>query len=140
MKHTNKSSIALLAIALLASSCSQKTEKTTTKSLPSIAIDASKPHFTIAAGDLTTPAKVSTQAVGNGHDIAISIHLHFSPAKADEFQKFTKEHLQQQTQLLVGSNVVAEPIIRSEIPDGQVDITSSSVDEAQSVADALNKR
>lgn len=138
MKHIINSFVALLTISLLASSCSHKTASTSTAK--PISIDASKPHFTIAAADLAAPAKVSTQAVGNGRDVAISIHLKFSPAKADEFRKFTREHIQQQTQLLVGLTVVAEPIIMSEISDGQADLGFHSIDQAQSVADALNKR
>jgi len=97
-------------------------------------------QFTIGAADLAVPAKVSTQAVGGDRDVVSLIHLQFTAAKADEFLKFTREHMHQQTQLLVGSKVVAEPYIQSEISGGQVDLDFSSIDQAQAVADALNKR
>jgi preprotein translocase subunit SecD len=72
--------------------------------------------------------------------VDMGIHLQFTAAKTDEFRKFTREHINQQTQLLVGSKVVAEPYIRSEISGGQADIDFSSIDEARVVADNLNKR
>lgn len=96
-------------------------------------------QFTITASDLAVPAEISTNGVGTGHD-TIVIDLQFSADKADEFRKFTREHINQQTQLLVGSKVVAEPYIQSEISDGQVDLSFSSADQARSVVDTLNKR
>jgi hypothetical protein len=96
-------------------------------------------QFTIAAADLAVPAQVSTNGTGSGNE-SIIVHLQFSADKADEFRKFTREHINQQIQLLVGSKVVAEPYLRSEISSGQADITVSSVDQAQAVADSLNKR
>lgn len=95
--------------------------------------------FTIGASDLAMPAVLGTNGVGSGQD-TIVIHLQFSADKADEFLKFTREHIHQQTQLLVGSKVVAEPYIGSEISSGQADLSFSSADEAQAVADSLNKR
>ena len=134
-----KSFATFLAISLLVSACSRKTESTVPVSEP-ISVDASKPHFTISAGDLAVPAKVGTRVVGSGHDVAIFIHLEFSPAKADEFHKFTREHLNQQTQLLVGTNVFAEPTVMAEISGGQSDIACGSIDHAKAVADALKQK
>jgi preprotein translocase subunit SecD len=96
-------------------------------------------QFTIGASDLAMPAALGTNGVGTGHD-TIVIHLQFTAAKTDEFLKFTREHMHQQTQLLVGSKVVAEPYIQSEISGGQADLDFSSIDQAQAVADSLNKR
>ena len=137
MKHTNKSFIALLAIALLASSCSQKAENTTTKNLPPIAVDASKPHFEFAASDLAVPADIGTNGVGTGRD-TIVVHLKFSAGKTAEFAKFTQEHMEQQTQLIIGSTVVAEPRVIAVITDGRCDLTFKSVEKAQAVEDLLN--
>ena len=132
MKHIIKPFVTLLAISLLASGCSHKTES----SVPTNSTN--KPQFTIAAADLAVPAELGTNGVGSGHE-TIVIHLQFSAAKADEFRKFTREHAKQQTQLLVGSKVVAEPYINAEISGGKADIAFSSIDQAQPVADSLNK-
>ena len=132
MKHIIKPFVTLLAISLLASACSHKTES----SVPTNSTN--KPQFTIAAADLAVPAELGTNGVGSGHE-TIVIHLQFSAAKADEFRKFTREHAKQQTQLLVGSKVVAEPYINAEISGGKADIAFSSIDQAQPVADSLNK-
>ena len=133
MKHIIKPFVTLLAISLLASACSHKTES----SVPTNSTN--KPQFTIAAADLAVPAELGTNGVGYGHE-TIVIHLQFSAAKADEFRKFTREHVKQQIQLLVGSKVVAEPYINAEISGGKSDIAFSSIDQAQPVADSLNKR
>jgi len=109
--------------------------KVTTKKIPTTNLA----KFTIGAADLAVPAALGTNGVGTGHD-TIVIHLQFTAAKTDEFLKFTREHMHQQTQLLVGSKVVAEPYIQSEISGGQADLDFSSIDQAQAVADALNKR
>src|ERR1035441_10575206 len=135
MKHIIKPFVTLLAISLLASACSHKTES----SVPTNSTNSTnKPQFTIAAADLAVPAELGTNGVGTGHD-TIVIHLQFSAAKADEFRKFTREHVKQQIQLLVGSKVVAEPYISAEISGGKADIACSSIDQAQPVADTLNK-
>ena len=138
MKHTIKSFVTLLAIALLASSCSHKTESAVPAS-ELVSKDDNKPQFTIAAADLAMPAEIGTNGVRTGRE-TIVIHLQFSADKADEFRKFTREHVNQQIQLLVGSKVVAQPHIIAEISGGKADIAFSSFDQAQVVADSLNKR
>jgi hypothetical protein len=138
MKHIIKPLVTLLAISLFASACSHKAESTVPASAP-FSVDASKPHFTIAAGDLAVPAVIGTNGVGSGHDTVV-IHLQFSASRSDEFRKFTREHINQDTQLLVGTNVVAEPHIIAEISGGKADLVFSSVDQAQAVVDSLNKR
>jgi len=128
MKHIIKQAVAFLAFALLAAACSQKTESAT-----------GKPQFAIAAGDLAVPAEVGTNGAGSGHD-TIVVHLQFSAARTEAFRKFTHEHMNQQTQLVVGSKVVAEPYVVTEISDGKADLDFSSLEQARAVMDSLEKK
>jgi hypothetical protein len=130
MKHIIKLFVALLAVSLLASACSRKTKS---------AISRGEPQFTITAADLAVPAEIGTNGIDSGH-ATIVIHLQFSTGKADEFRKFTRAHANQQIQLLVGSNVVAEPRIFAEISDGRADLAFPSIDQARPIADALNNK
>jgi preprotein translocase subunit SecD len=133
MKHIIKPFVTLLAISLLASACSHKAASSVS------ATSTSKPQFTIAASDLAVPAEIGTNGVGSGHDTVV-IHLQFSASRSDEFRQFTRDHINQDIQLLVGTKVVAEPHIISEISGGKADLAFSSADQAQAVADSLNKR
>ena len=139
MKHIIKGYTVLLAVSLFAAACSRKSESTVSTSKPR-SIDASKPQFTIAAADLAVPSKIGTNSAPSGTNASIVIHLQFSTEKAEEFRQFTREHLNQKMQLLVGSKVVAEPFIVAEVSGGQADLTFSSLDDAKAVADSLNKR
>src|ERR1035438_9273418 len=60
MKHIIKPFVTLLAISLLASACSHKTES----SVPTNSTN--KPQFTIAAADLAVPAELGTK-IGRAH-------------------------------------------------------------------------
>src|SRR5664279_683535 len=51
------------------------------------------PKFTISASDLAVPAEVVTNSTPSSNQLTVSINLQFSNAKAEEFQKFTREHL-----------------------------------------------
>jgi preprotein translocase subunit SecD len=133
MKHIVKLFVTFLAISLLASACSRKTES----SVP--AASTNKPKFTIAASDLAVPADLGTNGVGSGHE-SIVVHLQLSASKTEAFRNFTHDHINQQTQLVVGSKVVAEPFVMSEITNGQADLSFSSADEARTVADLLSKK
>jgi preprotein translocase subunit SecD len=130
MKHIIKPFVTLLAISWLTSACSHKTESTGS---------ANKPQFTITAADLAVPAEMGTNGMGSGHD-TIVVHLQLSAGKTDAFRNFTHDHIKQQTQLVVGSKVVAEPFVMSEITNGQADLSFSSVDEARTVAEFLSKK
>jgi hypothetical protein len=96
-------------------------------------------QFTIGAADLAMPAALGTNGVGTGND-TIVIHLQFSASRADEFRQFTREHINQNIQILVGTEVVSEAHIIAEISSGQADLSFSSADQARAVADSLNKR
>lgn len=133
MKQMFKPFVTLLGILLLASSCSHKTESSVS------ATSTNKPQFTIAATDLAVPAEIGTNGVGSGHETLV-IHVQFSAGRSDEFRQFTRNHINQDIQLLVGTKVVAEPHILAEISGGKADLTFSSATQAQAVADSLNKR
>jgi preprotein translocase subunit SecD len=122
-----------LMLALVASACSPKTESTVT---------AGSTQFSIAAGDVVnTSVEVVTGRVPSSptQETAV-VHVEFSGAKAAEFRKFTKEHLNQKIQIMVGEKIVAEPVIRAEIPSPKIELTFSSPDEAHAIADSLSKK
>src|ERR1051326_2740446 len=136
MKATTiKVSISGLALVLIASACSHTTQR-----VKSYTLDAGKPHFTIAAADLAAPAILATNSSPSGANATLVIQLQFTAAKTEAFRTFTREHMKQQTQLVVGSKVVAEPTIVAEISDGRADIAFSSFEGARAVRDSLNKK
>jgi preprotein translocase subunit SecD len=123
MKNTTLS----LILVLLVSACSHKTDGSAT---------SSSIQFSIAASDVSA-AVVLTRA---GSTTAAVVDVHFSSSKAAEFRKFTEAHLNQQVQILVGTNVVAEPVIRAAITGGKVQLHFATREEAQAVADSLTKK
>jgi len=129
MKNTTIS----LLLVLLISACSHKTEST---------VATGTPHFQIAASDVST---ASFQSVTNRADFVAAhktavVDVVFSSSKAAEFGKFTREHLNQQVQILVGSKVVAEPRILAEISGGEIELNFTTPEEAQAVVDSLTKK
>jgi preprotein translocase subunit SecD len=97
-----------------------------------------KPQFVIMAGDvISTSVEVVTGKTPQ--DLSV-VHLEFSGAKAAEFRQFTKDHLNQKVQIVVGTKIAEEPIIRAEIPSPKIDLTFSSPDEARAIADILIKK
>lgn len=122
-----------LILVLFVSACSHKTESTTSTGTP---------QFSIAVGDVaSTSVEVVTDRVPSSPTQQMAVvHLEFSGAKAAEFRKFTKEHLNQKVQIMVGTKVVSEPVIRAEIPSPKIELAFPSPDEAQAVADSLSKK
>jgi preprotein translocase subunit SecD len=133
MKNTTLS----LLLVLFVSACSNKSETT-----PTTDTGGSPPQFSITASDVSG---ASVQIANNtpnlvaAHKTALA-DVHLSPKTAANFQKFTKEHLNQKVQILVGTNVVAEPVIRAELSDGRIPLTFSTPEEAQAVVDYLTKK
>jgi preprotein translocase subunit SecD len=87
-----------------------------------------------------TSVSIATNSSPSGANATIVIRLAFTAAKADQFRKFTREHMNQQTQLVVGAKTVAEPFISAEISDGHADMVFSAFDEARAVRDLLTKK
>src|ERR1051325_16769 len=132
---TFKIAILTQVLVLLASACSHTAQRGSSYSL-----DPSKPQCRIAAADLAAPAVLATNSSPSGANATIVLHVQFTAAKTEAFRTFTREHMKQQTQLVVGSKVVAEPTIVAEISDGRADIAFSSFDDARAVRDALSKK
>ena len=105
-------------------------------------IATNTPQFSIAAGDVvSTSVEVVTgrMPASPAQEIA-TLHLKFSKAKAAEFREFTKKHIKQKVQIMVGTNVVAEPVIRAEILGPKIELGFSSPEKAHAVADSLRKK
>jgi preprotein translocase subunit SecD len=117
-------------VCCLASACSRNVET---------GVHSSKPQFTIASKDLTGFAVVITNGTSTDTNKPYIVHLRFNNAKTEDFRKFTHEYINQQVQLLVDTNVVEEPLIVAEIPNGQFDLKFSSPSEANAVANLLAK-
>jgi len=132
---TTTFSVLSMLLVLLASSCSPTVQRG-----PSYSLDPTKPQFTIAPADLAAPPVLGTNSTPSGEHATIVLRVQFTAAKTDAFHKFTREHKNQQTQLVVRSKVVAQPFIVTEIPDGRAELAFSSLDEAREVRDWLSKR
>lgn len=48
------------------------------------------------------------------------VQLGLSSARATDFQKFTQLHVNQKVQIVLGTNVVAEPMFRSKVTNGVI--------------------
>ena len=120
------------AIVLLVAACSQKHESTATTS-------TGMPQFSVAARDITAASTevVTGRVLSSPTQETAVVHIEFSKAKAEAFRKFTRDHLDKQVQVVVGTKVVAEPVIRSEIPGGKIEVHFSSPDEAQEFVASL---
>jgi preprotein translocase subunit SecD len=117
-----KNTLLSLATILLVTACSPKSERASTDSTVT-------PQFSVAAGDVASASADSSV-----------VHIEFSKAKAEAFRNFTKEHVDQKVQVVVGTKVVAEPVIRSEIPGGKIDVSFSSAEEARAFSASLSHK
>jgi hypothetical protein len=110
--HYMKNTLLSLAAVLLFSGYSGQSQSSPTSDAP---------QFRIGAGDV---AKMSKKLIVGDPSIPgqseYRVQLGLSSARAADFQKFTKLHLNQKVQIVLGTNVVAEPIIRAEITDGKI--------------------
>jgi len=132
MKHTTIG----LILVLFTSACSQKPQSTPNTT------SGGTPQFLIAAGDVArTSVEVVTGRVPSSptQEMAV-VNLELSSAKAAAFRQFTKDHLNQKVQILVGTKVVEEPVIRAEIPGPKMELMFSSPDEARAVAASLSRK
>jgi len=132
-----KNTMLSLPLVLLVSACSHKTE-----SAPTTGTGGSTPQFAIAANDVSSASieiLTNTPNLVAAHATA-SADVHLASKAAADFQKFTQAHLNQQVQILVGSKVVAEPVIRAPISSGEVVLSFPTPGEAQAVVEALSKK
>ena len=128
MKNTTLS----LLLVLFVSACSHKTESNATAGLP---------EFSIAVGDVvSTSVETATGHASSPTQEMSLVHIQLSSAKGAEFRQFTKDHVSQKVQILVGTKVVQEPVIFAEIESPKIDLLYSTPAEAQSIADLLSKK
>jgi preprotein translocase subunit SecD len=136
MKTTTiKVAVLSVILLLLASACSRTTQRGRSYSL-----DPSKPQFTISPADLAAPPVLGTNSTPSGEHATIVLRIQFTAAKAEAFDKFTRDHKNQQTQLVVRSKVIARPYVAAEIPDGRVELAFSSIDDAREARVWLSKK
>jgi preprotein translocase subunit SecD len=114
-----KNALLSLVIMLFVTACSPKSERA----------ESGTPQFPIAVDDIMSASAESAV-----------VHIEFSKAKAEAFRQFTKEHLGQKIQVVVGTNVVAEPMVRSEISGGKIVVSCSSSENAQALAAKLSQK
>ena len=94
------------------------------------------PQFTIAPGDLASPARVITNKAGS---IAVVIKL--SDSKVQEYHKFRQDHLNQQIEIVAGSKVLMRLMVHTPGAGGGFGVDFASTDtNAQALADWLNKK
>src|ERR1035438_6537100 len=112
-----KNTILSVIVVLLVSGCSHKTENTVTTT-------ASVPQFPIVPGDVvnTSVDDVTGRVPWHPRQRMAVVNLEFSAAEAAKFRQFTKDHLHQKVQIMVGTNVVGEPVIEAEIPGPQMEL------------------
>ncbi len=65
-------------------------------------------------------------------------HLALSDARAIDFQKFTRQHLNEKVEIVLGTNVIAEPIIRSEVTNGMI-VAACPADQINKITEAYPK-
>jgi preprotein translocase subunit SecD len=124
-----------LALLILISGCGRKIEN-------GVATNSSNgiPQFQIALGDVSSVSVKGVTSDGTSNsNAAATIYVEFTKTRASEFHDFTQEHLNQKIQILVGSNVVSEPVLSSVLPGNEITLHFSTLKEANTVLDCLKK-
>jgi preprotein translocase subunit SecD len=129
MKNTTLS----LLLVLFLSACSHKTESS---------VAPGSTEFSIAAGDVVTTSveAVTGRRPSSPTQEMYAVRVTLSGAKSAAFRQFTKDHLNQEVQIMIGTNVVQQPVIRAEISSPKIELMFSSPDEARAIADSLSKK
>jgi hypothetical protein len=120
-----KIAIISLALVLFAVGCSKKESAGT------------PPQFILRAGDIASPVEVTTNMVGATN--VYSIFVEFSDSEQSHFREFEQEHLNQDIQILAGSDVFMGMHIQGIVSPVSFKLPYVSPDEARAIADALNK-
>ena len=96
----------------------------------------------MAAGDVvsTSVEAVTGRRPSSPTQEMYAVHVTLSGAKSAAFRQFTKDHLNQEVQIMIGTNVVQQPVIRAEISSPKIELMFSSPDEARAIADSLSKK
>jgi hypothetical protein len=136
MKSFLKQFCGLLAVLVFISACSPT--KPVDPPQATVPVATGLPRFTLIPTDVSGIAEIHTRAaLGTNSDYCIE--LQFTDAKADQFRDFTRAHVNQRVQLLVGHHVVAEPVIAAEIANGKAVLEFASAAEAGAAVQSLSK-
>ncbi|MGA2243495.1 MAG: hypothetical protein ABSH48_00740 [Verrucomicrobiota bacterium] len=136
MKSQQQRSGCLVAILLVLAGCSPKTADHSPSS--EAQAPAGPARFTIIPNDLAGIAEVTANP-GHGTNAGYVVNLQFTDDKAAEFREFTRAHINQRVQLIIGHKVVAEPLISAEITNGLADLSFASIQEARTIIETLGK-
>jgi preprotein translocase subunit SecD len=99
------------------------------------------PRFLLHASDIAS-ASAAVGSDGPGatpRPGAALVHSELARSKVEEFRRFTKEHVNHKVQILLGTRLIAEPIVRSEISGGKFEVSFQSSDEARAIAKSLSE-
>ena len=118
-----------LLLVLVMSACSHKNENN----------PAGAPQFHITASDVTSVSVQPITIVKTGRKLA-ELDVVLSREKAAEYHQFTQEHLNQRVQVLVGTNLIVDPWIRSADSSGRFETSFSRIEEAHTLADLLTRK
>lgn len=123
-----KTILVSLIVAFLVVGCSKKR-------MANIGVNV--PQFAFTAKDMASPAEVFTNKSG-----ATVVRFKLADAKAEALHAFTEKHLNQTVEVVFGSKVIARPLIRSVISDGEIEesFASSASNQAQATANLLNQK
>ncbi len=124
-----------LILLLLVAACSQEAQRT-------VVATGGTPQFAIAPADVsTTWVSVVTGRIPSSptQETAI-LQLRLSGTKAAQFRDFTRAHVNHRIQVMVGTNIVEEPVIRAEIPGPNLELLFPSAKDAQAIASFLSKK
>jgi preprotein translocase subunit SecD len=130
MKRLVQLSAALAGACLSLSGCSPAAPSSDSPSSPA--------RFIIIPNDIAGIAEITTDRVP-GTNREYTVHLEFTDAKAAQFRQFTRAHVRQRVQLIIGRKVIATPVIAAEIVNGQADLTFASAQEARDLIETLGK-
>lgn len=124
-----------LAILVIVLGCGRKMEKSVATTSSNVV-----PQFQIGPGDVSSVSVegIKSDGVPNSNTAA-TIYIEFTKIKSSEFHTFTQEHLNQKIQIAVGSNVVAEPILRAALPGDNIMLHFHSLKEATAMAEFLKR-
>lgn len=104
----------------------------------SVPVATGLPRFTLIPTDVSGIAEIHTRPP-LGTNSEYRIELQFTDAKADQFREFTRAHVNQRVQLLVGHEVVAEPVIAAKVASGRAELVFATAAEAGAAARSLAK-
>jgi preprotein translocase subunit SecD len=132
--------IGIMAATILIAGCGKKSPSgsVTPQSTQAERATATKtlPQFTIATGDLASPARVTTNKDGS-----TVVHIILSDSKREDYHKFGQDHQNQQIEIVAGSKVLMRLMVHKGLSGSGFGVDFASSDtNAQALADWLNKK